>query len=173
MKHWSMRSIAEAVGIISVIGSLIFVGGELRQNALATRAATNAEVSNAFVEINLMLASSPELAQAFSQYASDPVSAPSEAQILMLGSWRALFHIWSNVHRQHINGTIDPAIYEAVVQEISTYAVGAMETHDNADLPRRQVLMHWAWENERFIYNSDFQNFVDEILRSKPYQGLD
>jgi len=144
------------------------LGGELRQNALATRAATNAEVSGEFVELNLMLASSPQLARAFSQYASDPASAPQEAQILMLGSWRALFHIWSNVHRQHINGTIDPAIYKSVVQEISTYAVGAMETHDNSDLPRRQALMQWAWENERFIYNSDFQNFVDGILRSTP-----
>ena len=59
---------------------------------------------------------------------------------------------------------IDPVIYESVVQEISTYAVGAMETYDNSDLPRRQALLHWAWENERFIYNADFQKFVDGIL---------
>ena len=84
----------------------------------------------------------------------------------MLGSWRALFHIWSNVHRQHLNGTIDPAIYESVVQEISTYAVGAMEKYDNPDLVRRQALMHWAWDNERFIYNAEFQDFVDRILDS-------
>ena len=84
----------------------------------------------------------------------------------MAGSWRALFHIWSNAHRQHLNGTLDPAIYESVVQEISTYSVGAMETHDNPDLVRRQTLMHWAWENERFIYNAEFQGFVDEILTS-------
>ena len=84
----------------------------------------------------------------------------------MLGSWRALFHIWSNAHRQHLNGTLDPAIYESVVQEISTYAVGAMETHDNPDLVRRRALMNWAWQNERFIYNRDFQDFVDGILGS-------
>ena len=90
--------VAEAVGIIGVIGSLIFVGGELRQNAIATRAATNAEVSVAFVDLNLMLASNPDLARAFSAHAADPASAPIEAQILLLGSWRALSHIWSNVH---------------------------------------------------------------------------
>jgi hypothetical protein len=167
MKRWSTQSIAEAIGILGVIGSLIFIGGELRQNAIATRAATNAEVSFAFVELNLMLASNPELARAFAKYADDPTTAPREAQILMLGSWRALFHIWSNAHRQHLNGTLDPAIYESVVEEISTYAVGAMETHDNADLVRRQALMNWAWQNERFIYNKGFQNFVDEILNSK------
>lgn len=164
MQRWTARHVAEAVGIIGVIGSLIFVGGELRQNAIATRAATNAEVSVAFVDLNLMLASNPELARAFAEHAADPASAPQEAQILMLGSWRALFHIWSNVHRQHINGTIDPVIYESVVKEISTYAVGAMETYDNQDLVKRQALMHWAWANERFIYNAEFQRFVDGIL---------
>ncbi len=167
MKRWSARNIAEGIGILGVIGSLVFVGGELRQNAIATRAATNAEVSFAFVELNLMLASSPELARAFAEHADDPAAAPREAQILMIGSWRALFHIWSNAHRQHLNGTLDPAIYESVVQEISTYSVGAMETHDNIDLVRRQALMNWAWQNERFIYNQEFQDFVDEILGSK------
>jgi hypothetical protein len=167
MKRWSARNVAEGIGILGVIGSLIFVGGELRQNAIATRAATNAEVSFAFVELNLMLASSPELARAFAEHADDPAAAPREAQILMIGSWRALFHIWSNAHRQHLNGTLDPAIYESVVQEISTYSVGAMQTHDNVDLVRRQALMNWAWQNERFIYNQEFQDFVDDILGSK------
>ena len=166
MKRWSGRNVVEAVGIVGVIGSLIFVGGELRQNAIATRAATNAEVSVAFVELNLMLASSPDLARAFAEYGNDPGTAPIEAQILMLGSWRALFHIWSNAHRQHMNGTLDPAIYDSVVQEISTYAAGAMETYNNLDIVRRRGLMNWAWQNERFIYNQEFQEFVDGILGS-------
>lgn len=166
MKRWSARNVAEGIGIVGVIGSLIFVGGELRQNAIATRAATNAEVSFAFVELNLMLASNPELARVFAEHADDAAAAPRDAQILMLGFWRALFHIWSNAHRQHLNDTLDPAIYESVVQEISTYAVGAMETHENAELVQRQALMNWAWQNERFIYNQEFQDFVDEILGS-------
>jgi len=168
MKRWSARNVTEAIGIVGVIASLIFVGGELRQNAIATRAATNADVSVAFVELNLMIASSPELARAFAEYADDPANAPRDAQIMMLGSWRALFHIWSNAHRQHLNGTLDPAIYESVIQELSTYAVGAMETHDNTDLVRRRALLSWAWQNERFIYNQEFQNFVDDILGSMP-----
>jgi hypothetical protein len=166
MKRWSARNVAEAVGIAGVIGSLVFVGGELRQNAIATRAATNSEIAIAFVDLNLMLASSPELARAFAEHADDPAAAPREAQILMTGSWRALFHIWSNAHRQHLNGTLDPVIYESVIKEISTYATGAMEAHNNPDLVRRQTLMNWAWQNERFIYNQEFQDFVDETLDS-------
>jgi len=73
MNRWSARNVVEAVGIVGVVGSLIFVGGELRQNAIATRAATIAEVSAAFVVFDLMIASSPCLAKAFAKNPDDLV----------------------------------------------------------------------------------------------------
>ena len=164
MKSGSAWGFAEAIGIIGVIGSLIFVGGELRQNAIATRAAMNADVAVTFVDLNLMIASSPELARSLADFAENPAAAPREAQIQMLGAWRAVFHIWSNVHRQHLNGTVDPAIYQSVIQEISTYVAATSEENQNADVVRRQAFMTWAWESERFIYNPDFQEFIDGML---------
>jgi hypothetical protein len=161
-RAWKDR--AEMVGIVAIVASLIFVGGELRQNAIATKAAMNAEIAAVFVDINLVVASSPELTQRLASFADNPAAAPREAQIQMLGIWRAVFHIWSNVHRQHLNGTIDPAIYESVVQEASTYAATASDNSQNADVVRRQAFMRWAWESERFIFNPDFQVFIDGIL---------
>ncbi|MEL7185870.1 MAG: hypothetical protein AAFN50_05470 [Pseudomonadota bacterium] len=161
-RAWKDR--AEMVGIFAIVASLIFVGGELRQNAIATKAAMNAEIANAFVDLNLVVASSPELTQRLAEFADDPAAAPREAQIQMLGIWRAVFHTWSNVHRQHLNGTIDPAIYESVVQEVSTYAAATANNNQNVDVVRRQAFMRWAWESERFIFNPDFQVFVDGIL---------
>ena len=152
------------VGIVAIVASLIFVGGELRQNAITTKAAMNAEIADTFVDVNLVIASSPELTQRLADFADNPTAAPLEAKIQMLGIWRAVFHTWSNVHRQHLNGTIDPAIYESVVQEISTYAAATSNNNQNADVIRRQAFMRWAWESERFIFNPDFQVFVDGIL---------
>jgi hypothetical protein len=140
-RAWKDR--AEMIGIFAIVASLVFVGGELRQNAIATRAAMNAEIAVSFVDVNLVVASSPELTQRLADFAENPAAAPREAQIQMLGIWRAIFHVWSNVHRQHLNGTIDPAIYESV---------------------RRHAFMKWAWESERFIFNPDFQDFIDGIL---------
>lgn len=159
---WKDR--AEIVGIVAIVASLIFVGGELRQNAIATRAAMNAEIAAIFVDFNLVVGSSPELAQSLADFAEDPAAAPREAQIQMLAIWRAVFHTWSNVHRQHLNGTIDPAIYESVVQEVSTYAAAVSDNNQNADVVRRQAFMRWAWESEGFIFNPDFQVFIDGIL---------
>ena len=154
----------QVVGIFALVASLIFVGIEVRQNSIATRSATNAAVKDAFRELNLVIASSPELAKAVVANAENPDDAPPEDQFQMLAMWRALFHIWSNVHRQHLNGTLDPALYEAVVQEVSMYAGNARGTETVDDAERRARHMRWAWESERFIFNLDFQMFIDGIL---------
>ncbi len=162
------RRIAELVGLIGVIASLIFVGVEIRQNSIATRAATDAAVADGFRELNLVVASSPELAKALAANADNPAEAAAEDQVLMLGLYRALFHTWSNAHRQHLNGTIDPSIFQAVVQEISAYAVEVPDGADIDDIERRQRMATWAWDSERFIFNPDFQIFVDSILAANP-----
>lgn len=161
------RRIGEAIGLVGVIGSLIFVGIELRQNSVATRAATDAAVADGFRELNLVVGSSPELARALATYADEPASAPAADQILMLGLYRALFHIWSNSHRQYLNGTLDPAVHQGVVQEISTYAGEPASGVPINQIDRRRRVMQWAWESERFIFNPDFQVFVDSMLAAK------
>lgn len=157
----------QGIGIFALVASLIFVGIEVRQNSIATRSATNAAVKDSFRELNLVLASSPELAKAVTANAENPADAPPEARFQMLAMWRALFHIWSNVHRQHLNGTLDPALYDAVIQEVSMNAGKAhgTETVDSAERRARQ--MRWAWESERFIFNLDFQIFIDGIMGIK------
>ncbi len=84
------RRIVEVIGIVGVMGSLIFVGVEIRQNSIATRAATDAAIADTFLQLSLAQATSPELANSFAAYAADPSSAPAEAQVQMLGFWRAL-----------------------------------------------------------------------------------
>ena len=167
MKNWSTQSTVESIGLLAVVCSLVFVGLELRQNSVATTAQTNSAVAEGFIEINLAMATSAELARAMTSYENDPSLASTADQVQILGLWRALFHIWSNAHRQHLNDTLDPAIYASVIQEISTYAEPGADANDVNDLNRRQRVMRWAWEKERFIFNPDFQVFVDDILGVK------
>ena len=96
MAESAARQIVEALGFVGVIGSLIFVGVEVQQNSIATRAATNASVAEAFHEQNLMLASSPELAAAIARNAENPKEASLEDTIQLLGAWRGLFQVLSS-----------------------------------------------------------------------------
>jgi len=155
MSGWTARGIAEVIGLVGIVGSLVFVGLEVKQNSVATRASTNAGVADAFRELNLVLASSPELAHALVAAADDPEELSPEESVMALGFWRALFHTWSNGHRQWTNETLDQVMYESIISEISTYV------RNNGGTGRA---MRWAWESERFVFNSEFQLFVDELI---------
>ena len=54
-------------------------------------------------------------------------------------------------------------LFEAVVGEISTYAE-ATDSEASSEQNLRRILVRWAWENERFIYNEAFREFVDSIM---------
>ena len=97
------RGLAEAVGVLGVIGSLVFVGLEVRESSRATRAATDAEIAGQFLELNTGIYSSPELMEAFEAggRVNDPSELPVIHRIAITSFYRSLFHVWSNAHRQH------------------------------------------------------------------------
>lgn len=164
MSRLTPRTVAELIGLVGVVASLVFVGWELRQNSIATKATNNSGIADSFVQLNINLSSNRELALALAAHSANPQAAPLEDKIMMLGAWRALFHVWSNVHRQHLNGTIDPALYSAILLEMATYAAPVEDGVQSDDVVRRQRIIRWAWETERFIFNPDFQALVDEAL---------
>ncbi len=159
------RRALEVVGALGVIGSLVFVGLELRESSRATRAATDAEIAAQFVDINISIYTSDQLAADFvtAGEAGHPSLAPAESRTRMLAFYRALFHIWSNTHRQYLNGTVNPLLFQGVQQELTQYAVP-----ESPDVPAEENEvrrnMAWAWESQRFIYNPVFQNLVDSTI---------
>jgi hypothetical protein len=162
MLNWTAKGVAEAIGLMGIVASLVFVGLEVRQNSVATRASTNAAVADAFIELNLVLASSPDLSRAVVVSFEDPGKLSPEDRILVLGMWRTVFHVWSNAHRQWTNETLDEVLYESIISEISTY--GRKKDQSVEDIDGRARSMRWAWESERFIFNREFQEFVDELI---------
>jgi hypothetical protein len=61
------RSIAEIVGVLGVIGSLVFVGVEIRQNTAAVRSATIMHVSDQAMSLGLALAGDDTLARLYTE----------------------------------------------------------------------------------------------------------
>ncbi|MFT4564488.1 MAG: hypothetical protein ACI9BW_004255 [Gammaproteobacteria bacterium] len=164
------KRIIEAVGFLGVVGSLIFVGLEVRQNSIAIRSETNASVAQAFQTHNMMMASVPELAAAWSRNAVSPETASPEDAFQLAALWRSLFHVWSNAHRQHLNGTLDPSIYASVVQEVTLYAGASRPSGSDesvaiwagdATLTRHFL---WAWKGNRYAFNPEFRSFIDGII---------
>jgi len=164
MSNTAVRQVIETVGLIGVVGSLIFVGLEVRQNSISTRAATNAAVAETFMQVNVLMASNPQLITAWVNNAENPEAASPADAMLVLAMMRSLFHVWSNAHRQYLNGTLDPAIYEALVNELEAYKSVASGDEANEFAISGGRYVRWAWKSQRFIFNRDFQSFMDAIL---------
>ena len=61
------RNIIEIIGIVSVVGSLIFVGIEIKQNTSAVRGATQQAVSSQVSEIYRIIAENQRMASLLNQ----------------------------------------------------------------------------------------------------------
>ena len=159
-----IRAVAEMVGLAAVVGSLIFVGLELRQNTVATRAEANASHSDGVRDLSLALATSSELAEAIARMPLDPNEAEATDKVQLLAWNRALFHSWANTHRQALDGTLSPGFLEGLQSELSAYSSAAKGEGADLELVKRWNLLRWAWSIEHTMFDQSFQEFMDSLL---------
>ena len=63
----SKKTIIEILGLVALIGSLIFVGIEIRQNSLAVRGATHQSISEQVTKLYMHVATNERLSKLVSQ----------------------------------------------------------------------------------------------------------
>ena len=112
------------------------------------------------------MATNTELTNTLIEFSADPDQVSPEVQSVSLSFYRAIFHVWSNAHRQWTNETLDRALYESIITEISTYSRYTRGEDSSADLKSRGRGMLWTWEREGFIFNKEFQDFFEEVVET-------
>ena len=144
------RTIIEAAGALGVIASLLFVGVQIQQGAAATRSATVLQLKDAWVQLNLASATTPELAAAFESIQTDGWEADYQSRSLVGGFYLALMHNWSNAYYQYRNGTLEEAQWLPHLREIEA----------NANNP----IMEKLWPDWNHVYDDPFRELVNGVL---------
>jgi len=145
------RDLVEAVGVAGVIAGLIFVGAEIRQNSIATQAATTQQVKDAWLELNLTMASTPELSTAFALAQSEGLeSLDPGSQVMVISFFRSLFHNWSNGYSQYLIGTLDEP------QWTPHFRDAAVAAEDPVALS--------VWRDWNYVYDDDFRALFDSLI---------
>jgi hypothetical protein len=146
-------SIIEGIGSLGVIAGLVFVGVEVRQATVATRAATVQQIKDAWLDVNLTIASTPELTAAMEAAEIEGFAGVDRsAQIMLQGFYRSLFHNWSNGYTQFLLGTLDSTQWQPHLRDA---AVGA----------RNPVLVE-VWEEWNHVYDDRFRTLMDSLIAS-------
>jgi hypothetical protein len=145
------KDLLEAFGTIGMVAGLVFVGAEIRQSTIATRAATVQQVKDAWLDFNLTVASSPELAEAFQKGQEEGwESLERGEQLMVMSFYRSLFHNWSNAYSQFLLGTLE---YDQWVPHLRDAA--PMST-DSLGLE--------VWERFNHVYDDRFRNLMDSLI---------
>ncbi|MAV16412.1 MAG: hypothetical protein CMG08_06370 [Candidatus Marinimicrobia bacterium] len=142
------RQNIEAIGLVSVIASLIFVGVEIRQNTTAIRGATQQEISYQISEIYKIAVENEKIAlitsQAYKGIEKDDLSETDFSRFwlfTMMGLRRV-----ENIYLQYNNGFVG---YEAF---------------DRIDMAfYRTSLVRQIWEERKNSFDPDFVVFYEEI----------
>ena len=157
---FGFKDFVELLGAVGVIGSLIFVGIQIRQNSEATRAAAVQQLGQSWVEWNIATAT-PEIQGALLtvEEFDDPSKAPLLEQKIAESYVRSLFSNWSTSHYQYRMGVLDQPLWDGVMRDIRS-------NFDPSQSFGRLVL--WAWKRNRNLYVVNFSELIDTIIAGSP-----
>jgi len=146
------RTIVEIIGFLSLVGSLAFVGVEIRQNTSAVRGATNQAISDQVGELMLTIATDDNLARLVkrlydgeTQDQFDPVDDMRLYMTIMTGLRRV-----ENIFLQIEDGILDDRAFDRI--GLSFY---------------RSNYGREIWQANKQFFDREFVPFFDELLNKE------
>jgi len=160
------RIIVEAIGIVAVVLSLVFVGFEIRQNTAATRSATQQAVYEGGVQSNVNVMNNERLRDLLVLTKNDPEwasTAPRDGDYLLVARFHLNhFNNLENAYYHYLQGTYDPKLWAG--QEGWIRSIGVEPTMKH----------FWAEFHDSFF--PEFQAYMDSTswaLAGEPATGTD
>ena len=151
-EEWAMtlQEILQVIGGIGVIGSLIYVAIQVRNNARALRAATFLQISHNMQGALFNMASNEELASLVLRGGDDfsALSRIEKARFRFHGMF--ILSLNQNIYTQHKIGTLTNSDWDSFNKDLDSYfdMNGARQ----------------AWQHYKGRFNPEFQAYVERII---------
>jgi len=142
------RSIIEMVGLVSVIGSLVFVGIEIKQNTAAVRGATQQAVSSQVSEMYRIVSENERMASLFSRaLEGDTKSDLSNSDYISFWNFQMMgLRRIENIYLQYKNGLLTEDAFSRI-------GLGIYRTK----------LVREIWEERKDDFEKDFVIFFEKL----------
>ena len=151
----AVQAISESLGLIIVIGSLIFLGLEVRHSTKVTKAATMNDIMNSWRDAYRGLSESENVGALVWTGVQDPGALSGADRWRFSMQIAALFHNFQNAHYQWKLGVY----HEESWQAQSVYLANLMS------LPG----MLAVWYERKLMFSSDFRSHVEtQTLKNPP-----
>ncbi len=159
LKLTEWANIAEIIGAVAIIVSLIYVGLQVNDNTAAVRSAAANDASVAMQVWYLEMGSNRQAGDMWfnAMTSPEPLSTHDEFQFMMM--MHAVLLGMQNSYLLAEEGTLDAEFREAI-----TTAIVAVK-----DLPG----MERYWRQRRNFFHSGFAEYIDGLLAQDPIETLD
>ena len=149
----AVGAVAELLGALGVVASLIYLARQIRHNSKVVQGSTNQAVADSAQARLLSAASSESLAETMSKVRTGD-NALTETQSRQAFFYRhATFRGFENVYFQHRSGLSSARSWASYEQLIRLQFEGQQDLRD------------W-WTRSELIYDQEFQTVVDRIAAS-------
>ncbi len=146
--NWeAIGAVGEILGAMAVIGSLLFVGVQIRGNTRASHTATTHNLTNVFLTVTVKISEDPEMARIWAQQSRD-ISVLSVSDLQRLVPLNSMvLRSFEDVFHHHQMGQMSDEIWEGWQVFILTIC----------SYPGVRSL----WEQRKHYYSRSFQAFLD------------
>ncbi len=120
--NWEAASaVAEIVGAISVVASLVFVGFQLRQNTRATKLSTTNELLTQFEDAVKDIGSNENIASLLFRGVPDPDSLEGIEQYRFTLLCQSYYFYMAKAHYQFRSETLEPEMWQAIQSQMANF----------------------------------------------------
>jgi hypothetical protein len=148
--HWeAISTIAEVIGVIAVVVSLVYLSVQIRQNTKVAKAATRQAIAESTEKLGDDLISNGEIAEIFVKHLSGEELSAVENLRLQARCYRDMQH-WENIHYQFNEGLVSRDQWVGFRKNlVSLLAIDAYRDY---------------WEHESDHYSDAFKDEIESIL---------
>ena len=133
--NWeAFGALAEVVGAVAVVATLIFLGRQMRQSAAAIRTQTHDSAMRGYNELNTLVASRPDLAEMFDRGQSAPDQLEGTERIQFFFLLGAYLNQTEAVLRMYESGVLNPREWDrfaAVMSQVMSTPGGQVFRRSN------------------------------------------
>lgn len=144
--------LSQIIGVAAIFASLVFVGLQIRQNTLATRAASHNSVSNALNDINRIFAENADLTKVWLAGMADRKALTPEERWRFDSTMRAYMHVVETMYIQVSLGAGDKSVLLAEEEGVRV-AFASPGMRD------------W-WAENPYGFCPEFRSYVAKLARS-------
>jgi hypothetical protein len=143
--------LSQVIGAFAVLGSLIFIGLQIRQNTHSQKIVAVSSLAAAIAAINVPAMQSPTLGEALAKATRDWRSATREQRVLAHFFLFSYFKLCENAWYQHSRGSLDATQW------------AGWETMLRVFYHSAGVQAGW-WPRRRRAYSPEFQSYLATTL---------